>query len=263
MHPGSVSTTAPPTKSSWARGAGSPATRSCAGSRPRPRLRWVDVGCGNGAFTEMLVDRCAPLAVQGIDPSPEQIEFARARIAGGRRAVRRRRRDGAAVRRRRVRCRRHGAGHLLRSRPGEGVAEMARVVRPGGSVSAYAWDILGGGFPFAALQDEMAALGVDAALAAERRGVAASRRSRALWADAGLVEIETREIDGRADLQRLRFVLADRPDGPAPRRRAWLRCRPAIGDAQRAPARPAGAPTRTAASRTARARTRSRGGFRR
>ena len=22
-------------------------------------LKWLDVGCGNGAFTEMLVDRCA------------------------------------------------------------------------------------------------------------------------------------------------------------------------------------------------------------
>jgi ubiquinone/menaquinone biosynthesis C-methylase UbiE len=26
---------------------------------PEPGLRWLDVGCGNGAFTEMLVERCA------------------------------------------------------------------------------------------------------------------------------------------------------------------------------------------------------------
>jgi len=39
----------------------------------------VDIGCGNGAFTEMLVERCAPAEVQGIDPSPEQIAFARTR----------------------------------------------------------------------------------------------------------------------------------------------------------------------------------------
>ena len=31
--------------------------------------------------------------------------------------------------------------------PTKGVAEMARVVRPGGTVAAYAWDIEGGGAP--------------------------------------------------------------------------------------------------------------------
>lgn len=30
---------------------------------PEPGLRWLDVGCGNGAFTEMLVERCAPVSV--------------------------------------------------------------------------------------------------------------------------------------------------------------------------------------------------------
>ena len=36
---------------------------------PRAGLRWINVGCGNGAFTELLADRCAPAEVQGIDPS--------------------------------------------------------------------------------------------------------------------------------------------------------------------------------------------------
>jgi ubiquinone/menaquinone biosynthesis C-methylase UbiE len=46
---------------------------------PSPGLRWVDVGCGNGAFTELLVERCAPAAVEGIDPSEGQLAFARTR----------------------------------------------------------------------------------------------------------------------------------------------------------------------------------------
>jgi hypothetical protein len=32
-------------------------------------LRWIDVGCGNGAFTEVLIARCAPSAVSAVDPS--------------------------------------------------------------------------------------------------------------------------------------------------------------------------------------------------
>src|SRR4051794_33711937 len=44
-------------------------------------LRWIDVGCGNGAFTELLVERCAPATVHGIDPSEAQLAFARTRPA--------------------------------------------------------------------------------------------------------------------------------------------------------------------------------------
>ena len=46
---------------------------------PQSGLRWLDVGCGNGAFTEMIVERCAPASVDGIDPSEEQLDFARTR----------------------------------------------------------------------------------------------------------------------------------------------------------------------------------------
>ena len=49
---------------------------------PARGLRWIDVGCGNGAFTELLVERCAPAEVQGIDPSDGQLAFARTRLAG-------------------------------------------------------------------------------------------------------------------------------------------------------------------------------------
>ena len=34
---------------------------------PRSGLRWIDIGCGTGAFTELLNERCAPAEVQGID----------------------------------------------------------------------------------------------------------------------------------------------------------------------------------------------------
>ena len=49
---------------------------------PAKGLTWLDVGCGNGAFTENIVERCAPAAVDGIDPSEGQLAFARQRPAG-------------------------------------------------------------------------------------------------------------------------------------------------------------------------------------
>src|ERR1700752_4352693 len=42
-----------------------------------PGLRWLDVGCGTGAFTQLLVDKCQPRQVGALDPSADQIAFAR------------------------------------------------------------------------------------------------------------------------------------------------------------------------------------------
>ena len=33
---------------------------------PATGQRWIDVGCGNGTFTEQLIQRCAPAEAQGI-----------------------------------------------------------------------------------------------------------------------------------------------------------------------------------------------------
>ena len=45
--------------------------------------------------------------------------------------------------------------------PAKGVAEMTRVVRPGGAVAAYAWDILGGGFTLEPLRIELREMGLN------------------------------------------------------------------------------------------------------
>src|ERR1700722_8821919 len=159
----------------------------------RPGLRWLDVGCGNGAFTEMLVERCAPALVQGIDPSEGQLAFARTRPVS--RVAQFRQGDAmalpfpddtfdAAV---------MPLVIFFVPDPAKGVAEMARVVCPGGAVSAYAWDMLGGGFPYDALWVEMRAMGVAVPLPASPD---ASRMDamRDLWTSAELDAAETREI---------------------------------------------------------------------
>jgi ubiquinone/menaquinone biosynthesis C-methylase UbiE len=156
-------------------------------------LRWLDVGCGNGAFTELLVERCSPATVHGIDPSEGQLAFAHTRAAA--RVAQFRQGDAmappfpddafdVAV---------MALVIFFVSEPAKGVAEMVRVVCPGGTVAAYAWDMLGGGFPLDAMQVEMCALGVTPPLPPS---VGASRMDamRDLWTGAGLEAVETREI---------------------------------------------------------------------
>jgi len=48
---------------------------------PPSGLKWIDIGCGNGAFSELIVERCEPAEVRGIDPSEGQLAFARTRPA--------------------------------------------------------------------------------------------------------------------------------------------------------------------------------------
>jgi SAM-dependent methyltransferase len=160
---------------------------------PASGLRWLDVGCGNGAFTEMLVERCAPATVDGVDPSEAQLAFARTRPAS--RVAQFRQGDAmalpfpddafdAAV---------MPLVIFFVPDPPKGVSEMARVVRSGGIVTAYGWDLFDGGFPYAALQAEMRGMGVAVPMPPNPD---ASRLEtlRDLWTRAGLEAIETRGI---------------------------------------------------------------------
>ena len=160
---------------------------------PAPGLRWLDVGCGNGAFTEMLVERCAPASVQGIDPSEAQLAFARTRPAA--RLAQFRQGDAMAL---------PFADDAFDAAvmplviffvpdPATGVAEMARVVGRGGIVTAYAWNMPGGGFPYATLHAEMRDMGI-AIPAPSNPDASDIGAMRGLWSAAGLTAIETREI---------------------------------------------------------------------
>ena len=79
------------------------------------------------------------------------------------------------------------------SDPAKGVAEMARVVCPGGMVATYVWDVFGGGFPPEPLHAEMRALGL-APLRPPRSDVSRMEALRDLWTGANLDAVETREI---------------------------------------------------------------------
>src|SRR5215211_1878842 len=160
---------------------------------PPPGLRWIDIGCGSGAFTELLVERCAPAEVQGIDPSEAQLSFARARPAG--RIAKFHRADALALP--------FGDGHFdvaimalvifFVPDPTKGVAEMARVVRRGGTVATYVWDMIGGGHPLELMHAEIQAMGITAPRP-PRSEVSGLGELRRLWISAGLDSVELLQI---------------------------------------------------------------------
>ena len=87
-------------------------------------LCWLDVGCGTGAFTELVIARAAPEKIVGIDPSPAQLEHAEDdhRAASG---LPHRQRHGSAVPEREFDVRRLRPGDPFLPGPAEGIPRDA------------------------------------------------------------------------------------------------------------------------------------------
>ncbi|MBM85296.1 MAG: SAM-dependent methyltransferase [Rhodospirillaceae bacterium] len=160
---------------------------------PETGLRWIDIGCGTGAFTELLAQECAPGGIVGIDPAEAQLEFARERPGAS--SVRFHQGDAmalpfeddsfdAAV---------MALVLFFVPDPSKGVAEMVRVVRPGGSVSCYVWDMHSGGFPYEPIQAEMRAIGMRPPWPPSH-GISQMTSLTALWESSGLKQVHSKEI---------------------------------------------------------------------
>ncbi len=151
--------------------------------RPRTGDRAVDVGCGPGTATGLLVERLGASAVSAVDPSRPFVAAARRRFP----AVDVR--EGSAevlpfadadfdlaIA--------HLVVHFMAD-PVAGLREMARVTRPGGLLSASVWDTEGGTGPLTPFWDAVRELDAgergENDLAGAREGHLAELCSQAGW----------------------------------------------------------------------------------
>lgn len=157
----------------------------------RPGQRALDVGCGPGALTAALVPRVGVDAIVAVDPSTTFVAAAAQRFPG-------------------VDVRPAAAEelpfedasfdvtlaqlvvHFMRD-PVAGIAQMARVTKPGGTVAASVWDNAGDGGPLSlfwnAVHDVDPAVGGEAPLAGSREGHLAE-----LFEAAGLHDVRSTEL---------------------------------------------------------------------
>ncbi|MCC2098046.1 MAG: class I SAM-dependent methyltransferase [Hyphomicrobiales bacterium] len=157
-------------------------------------LQWLDAGCGNGAFTEVLMQQCAPSQVTGIDPSQAQMEYAENRpgCAGANFLVG----DAQAVPLPDTSVDAAVMALVISflPDPDKAVRELARVTRPGGTVATYMWDTAGGGHPANPINAAMLALDLPRP-GAPHNSAATLDRMQEIWNRAGLADVETQIID--------------------------------------------------------------------
>jgi trans-aconitate methyltransferase len=108
-----------------------------------PSSRWLDIGCGTGVLTSTVLANCEPAQVRGIDSAAAFLQAARERIIDPRAAFREG--DAQAIPEGDGTFDVAVSGLVLNFVPDKDAAirEMARVVRPGGTIALYVWDYAG------------------------------------------------------------------------------------------------------------------------
>jgi len=162
-----------------------------------PGSRWLDVGCGSGALTETVLAEAEPESIEGVDTSEAFVAYAASRVTDPRASF--------AVADAQALDRPDAAYDTVASSlvlnflpdPARGAAEMRRVARPGGVVAGYVWDYAGEMQLMRRFWDAAAELDPAAADLDEGRRMAGCNPAdlEALFAGAGLEEVETRAID--------------------------------------------------------------------
>lgn len=175
----------------WSRAAGTEFIEWIAAPKA---ARWLDVGCGTGVFTELVLDTCAPSEVIGIDPTEGQVEHARRQPVGRRAAFQVA--DAQALPFPDESFDVVASALVINFIPDRvrAISEMRRVARTDAIVGGYVWDFAGERGANACLRAGLRHLGIEPIVVP---GTASTTLEAldALFRNTGLQDIATRTID--------------------------------------------------------------------
>jgi ubiquinone/menaquinone biosynthesis C-methylase UbiE len=161
---------------------------------PPKNARWLDVGCGTGIFTQLIVNTASPAAVSAVDPTQVQIDRARREPIGQRADFQIADAQWLPFP--------DNAFDLVVSAlvinfipdRSKALAEMRRVGRTGGTVAGYVWDFADERSPGSLLRSSLHAIGIEVA---DLPGSADSGLDalKSLFERTGFEQIATKIID--------------------------------------------------------------------
>jgi len=162
----------------------------------REDLAWLDVGCGTGILTQVILERCAPRRVAGIDPDKQSLSRACEQVRDPRAEFHCGHAEQLPFANGEFDAATSGLVLNMLDDPPTAVAEMKRVLRPGGTLACYVWDFGG--------EMQMMRRFWDAAIALDSGAQEKDQATRfpncnpeflsRLFRDAGLGAVETRGI---------------------------------------------------------------------
>jgi SAM-dependent methyltransferase len=109
---------------------------------PPPGLKWLDVGCGSGALSSVVIKNNAPSNLIAIDQSEDFVAAAQKRL-GNRARLNVGNALALPLEDSSVNVTVSGLVLNFISKPKKALAEMRRVTTPGGTVALYVWDYAG------------------------------------------------------------------------------------------------------------------------
>ncbi len=158
---------------------------------------WLDVGCGTGALSDVILREAAPRSVVGVDASEAFVAYASDKVASPHASFRVGDAQELPLPDASVDAAVSALALNFIPDQARAASEMTRVVRPGGVVAAYVWDYAGRMDLMRFFWDAAVALDPSAADLDEgpRFPLCASEPLHDLFTGAGLRDVDVRTID--------------------------------------------------------------------